>query len=116
RRHTRFSRDWSSDVCSSDLPVMEEARSDAKNAVADALVDVAPAGRHSFSDPPESIQAPCDGTWISVPPLRSKDKARGKYTANEMRLEVHSAGAGRGPAPHAIRQRPGRDSPHGPPS
>jgi len=31
------------------LPVMEEARSDAKNAVADALVDVAPAGRHSFS-------------------------------------------------------------------
>ena len=98
------------------VPVMEEARSDAKNAVADALVDVAPAGRHSFSDPPESIQAPCDGTWISVPPLRSKDKARGKYTANEMRLEVHSAGAGRGPAPHAIRQRPGRDSPHGPPS
>src|SRR3989442_14697990 len=37
------------------VPVMEEARSDAKNAVADALVDVAPAGRHSFSDPPESI-------------------------------------------------------------
>src|SRR5690606_40400563 len=23
RRHTRFSRDWSSDVCSSDLPVQE---------------------------------------------------------------------------------------------
>src|SRR5437870_7284095 len=43
------------------LPVMEEARSDAKNAVAHALVDVAPAGR-LFCDPPESIQAPCDGT------------------------------------------------------
>ena len=37
----------------------------------------------------------------------SKDKARGKYTANEMGLEVHSAGAGRGPARHAIGQRPG---------
>src|SRR5690606_40945197 len=24
RRHTRFSRDWSSDVCSSDLPKTEE--------------------------------------------------------------------------------------------
>src|SRR5207302_4146230 len=24
RRHTRFSRDWSSDVCSSDLPRIEE--------------------------------------------------------------------------------------------
>src|SRR5690606_40665298 len=23
RRHTRFSRDWSSDVCSSDLPIFE---------------------------------------------------------------------------------------------
>src|SRR5690606_41068988 len=23
RRHTRFSRDWSSDVCSSDLPIMK---------------------------------------------------------------------------------------------
>src|SRR5690606_41178923 len=26
RRHTRFSRDWSSDVCSSDLNKIEEAR------------------------------------------------------------------------------------------
>src|SRR5690606_40167533 len=24
RRHTRFSRDWSSDVCSSDLPIAEQ--------------------------------------------------------------------------------------------
>src|SRR5690606_14645991 len=24
RRHTRFSRDWSSDVCSSDLPLQEQ--------------------------------------------------------------------------------------------
>src|SRR5690606_40705866 len=26
RRHTRFSRDWSSDVCSSDLMLLEAAR------------------------------------------------------------------------------------------
>src|SRR5690606_39179337 len=26
RRHTRFSRDWSSDVCSSDLPAFNEPR------------------------------------------------------------------------------------------
>ena len=38
---------------------------------------------------------------VGIVPLRSKDKARGKYTANEMRLEVHGAGASRGPAPHA---------------
>src|SRR5690606_40182979 len=33
RRHTRFSRDWSSDVCSSDLPATEE------NALLDRFAD-----------------------------------------------------------------------------
>src|SRR5690606_40535534 len=28
RRHTRFSRDWSSDVCSSDLPSVEQMAQD----------------------------------------------------------------------------------------
>src|SRR5690606_3738383 len=28
RRHTRFSRDWSSDVCSSDLGIYEETKAD----------------------------------------------------------------------------------------
>src|SRR5690606_12585137 len=51
RRHTRFSRDWSSDVCSSDLSTlirwrMEDAEFDKKfketqEAVADALEDIA---------------------------------------------------------------------------
>src|SRR6266511_5097110 len=34
-RHTRFSRDWSSDVCSSDLPEYAEDASDAARAAAD---------------------------------------------------------------------------------
>src|SRR5690606_32101135 len=33
RRHTRFSRDWSSDVCSSDLPAFEEAERDARERI-----------------------------------------------------------------------------------
>src|SRR5207302_4288777 len=32
RRHTRFSRDWSSDVCSSDLTVRGKASANLKNA------------------------------------------------------------------------------------
>src|SRR5690606_20487279 len=41
RRHTRFSRDWSSDVCSSDLPsrevIMQQLRSFAKPMALEAL-------------------------------------------------------------------------------
>src|SRR5690606_40485487 len=40
RRHTRFSRDWSSDVCSSDLAAEEQYRDlVARSADMDALVD-----------------------------------------------------------------------------
>src|SRR5690606_40602706 len=38
RRHTRFSRDWSSDVCSSDLEVMNEALSRQELSTKDAAV------------------------------------------------------------------------------
>src|SRR6266511_4962778 len=34
RRHTRFSRDWSSDVCSSDLHVQSDRKLDARVALA----------------------------------------------------------------------------------
>src|SRR5690606_39867468 len=37
RRHTRFSRDWSSDVCSSDLEVLKSALSDDEFLVYEAL-------------------------------------------------------------------------------
>src|SRR5690606_39456314 len=50
RRHTRFSRDWSSDVCSSDLPEqVQERLADAEVAVISkvrmtaAVLDAAPA-------------------------------------------------------------------------
>src|SRR5690606_39951187 len=42
RRHTRFSRDWSSDVCSSDLQVKDDgevARIEAAARIADAALE-----------------------------------------------------------------------------
>src|SRR5690606_39974053 len=36
RRHTRFSRDWSSDVCSSDLEQVGDRQADAADGIADA--------------------------------------------------------------------------------
>src|SRR5690606_39711511 len=39
RRHTRFSRDWSSDVCSSDLSSIEDIIEDARNGRPYILVD-----------------------------------------------------------------------------
>src|SRR5690606_40103459 len=43
RRHTRFSRDWSSDVCSSDLVVPVDGR--AFDAAADAFGDLGGGGQ-----------------------------------------------------------------------
>src|SRR5690606_40036554 len=45
RRHTRFSRDWSSDVCSSDLRTGEAAASDASRPP--ATVEILAAGARS---------------------------------------------------------------------
>src|SRR5690606_41187287 len=39
RRHTRFSRDWSSDVCSSDLSLLDQAKAIANDAGDKALVE-----------------------------------------------------------------------------
>src|SRR5690606_40532619 len=48
RRHTRFSRDWSSDVCSSDLHAMHvgDGGQHLGGAGADALADGAAFGEH----------------------------------------------------------------------
>src|SRR5690606_40546349 len=60
RRHTRFSRDWSSDVCSSDL----------KSIVRDALVTSV-----TCSLPPVSFQISQEST---VPKARSPASARAR--------------------------------------
>src|SRR5690606_40116563 len=45
RRHTRFSRDWSSDVCSSDLPVIVENKPGALTSIGNrALSEATPDG------------------------------------------------------------------------
>src|SRR5690606_40942096 len=52
RRHTRFSRDWSSDVCSSDLPEVEQlsgvSAATAKRVLCDHALDVL--GAHLRAD------------------------------------------------------------------
>src|SRR5690606_39487702 len=56
RRHTRFSRDWSSDVCSSDLPVRETDHE--ANRVALVPVGEALAGRKIHDAVNLAFQAP----------------------------------------------------------
>src|SRR6266511_4816831 len=51
RRHTRFSRDWSSDVCSSDLACGEVSREDAAECHADARAG-------------DGIDDPSPGFWL----------------------------------------------------
>src|SRR5690606_40138990 len=42
RRHTRFSRDWSSDVCSSDLILLNERYTESASALEDAEIALIP--------------------------------------------------------------------------
>src|SRR5690606_40174018 len=50
RRHTRFSRDWSSDVCSSDLKALIETYPDSQFAVLDVLKDEAASAVFLYED------------------------------------------------------------------
>src|SRR5690606_40381007 len=85
RRHTRFSRDWSSDVCSSDLAVVAEALRHGERlvAVADAhlgagapvtgQVPASPVGPHPIVGPgtgPHPVVGPGTG--------RSEERRVGK--------------------------------------
>src|SRR5207302_7223665 len=87
RRHTRFSRDWSSDVCSSDLFLVEpHARQNGCPSDAVQLALVYLAGEpffgfiisHSFSDSilPRAVNSPAP--WSHSPPSRSEERRVGK--------------------------------------
>src|SRR5690606_40349525 len=84
RRHTRFSRDWSSDVCSSDLAVEDIAAAEARprawvqdlqrrtvRTLRELLADELPAGQSAdtaaASARPEIGRASCrERVWIAV--------------------------------------------------
>src|SRR5690606_40765878 len=64
RRHTRFSRDWRSDVCSSDLDVEDEAEPDIL-AAHDLLDASGLARRQEVRDHrPVAERAAADRTWL----------------------------------------------------
>src|SRR5207302_5359681 len=72
RRHTRFSRDWSSDVCSSDLAYFQLlARSMHWRGIALTTFD----GRRWYTEghDPVALSEGSDG-WIAVPPALSTDR------------------------------------------
>src|SRR5690606_40403889 len=58
RRHTRFSRDWSSDVCSSDLSAYVHAENSRKlNELGVLMIDLTPAAIGPFCVPPVNLEA-----------------------------------------------------------
>src|SRR5690606_39841922 len=86
RRHTRFSRDWSSDVCSSDLSLT------LVNSTYDSDIMVLQNGDHIYLDEHVNIRANTSGATESVkffindvpfstqnePPYRSEERRVGK--------------------------------------
>src|SRR5215510_5572965 len=94
RRHTRWPRDWSSDVCSSDLPGLEEAAGDGP--VGPLLRDQQPArevDRHAgaaavvvfmppvwSAAPRASIGKTPDPTLISPGRIRVRSDSRARAT------------------------------------
>src|SRR5690606_40829820 len=51
RRHTSFSRDWSSDVCSSDLSVQDESAEEARQALEKYTIDLTARAESGKLDP-----------------------------------------------------------------
>src|SRR5690606_39903366 len=73
RRHTRFSRDWSSDVCSSDLPSRQSGRASRRQATSARAPDPPPeSGRSSSGCPPAGAPSP------GGPNRRSEERRVGK--------------------------------------
>src|SRR3712207_7873497 len=70
RRHTRYWRDWSSDVCSSDLyPKFVYGQDNARFIGGDVVATVRPI---------ESLTLSAKGEWISARNLRSEERRVGK--------------------------------------
>src|SRR5690606_40621818 len=92
RRHTRFSRDWSSDVCSSDLTRTPAATKTAGNAeggrqdqMADGMgstpqlrVEDGGSVRWLIVDNPARLNAFTTSMWATLPRLRSEERRVGK--------------------------------------
>src|SRR5690606_40085567 len=80
RRHTRFSRDWSSDVCSSDLPFFPPVVRAIEQAAAGRDTDVllADAGVDGMAEPAliERLRAQVDGLLIASPRTSSAEIGR----------------------------------------
>src|SRR5690606_39617747 len=62
RRHTRFSRDWSSDVCSSDLPVLRDVSFEVPAGRTVALVGPTGSGKSTIANLAARLVDPDDGT------------------------------------------------------
>src|SRR2546430_6276181 len=78
RRHTRFDCDWSSDVCSSDLPLMSFRLSSAMRVTSKPIASLRRARRRTYS---QLASMPSSGTLRSQPPntgSRSEERRVGK--------------------------------------
>src|SRR5690606_39963157 len=87
RRHTRFSRDWSSDVCSSDLPTARQtvppdgAGADAAPHAAEAAAAPAPTGppavpgRSELRSEERRVGKECRSRWAAE---QEQKKERGR--------------------------------------
>src|SRR5207253_4323266 len=74
RRHTRWPRDWSSDVCSSDLKVNHDL------------------GTHYFPWIAAGSTGRVDFIWLSTPNLNPSDTARSPWTVTFARSEERRVG------------------------
>src|SRR5690606_41064310 len=80
RRHTRFSRDWSSDVCSSDLLVSTSACHDCHTPWTLTEHGPAPDMSRALSGHPESLEMPdppaLSGPWVMTTGATNRSEER----------------------------------------
>src|SRR5690606_39809669 len=80
RRHTRFSRDWSSDVCSSDLEAVTAGEELGLVAVLSDEADrfLGRTGPDVLELGGDHVLAPFVAVWMAVQTLRSEERRVGK--------------------------------------